>query len=410
MCASWNNEYRHDLLASAFEKIKLHDKTTGRVSMRGFESQEYFSVLCSMVKLSEDITEIERHGIITNGVFKAAKKGIITSKSLLNEISALERSYLQKIESPFVLATTVSILNNAKVPTFKIGPATITFSRQLPPRFTKAREKAESGATHQYIKANPSNFLTVRVHVKSRTAHDAVNEALNEFDLLRGIWNLGLNKGGIRISYGKKMAVNKIVLGPLHTLHDPVGKLKTDIFRYEPQFDELFTPYDWAKTNNEMNNFVKKVRRKLKRCQYNGVVADSIIRYVRALDYSDLNVAFLKLWGVLELLTNTLRDGYDKTIRRAAFLCSERDYHFQVLNHLRDNRNKSVHTGNESPDTETLVYQLKRYVERLIDFHLSMGQNFTTIGESTEFLDLPADKVLLGKRLALYKQAVKFIS
>lgn len=410
MCASWNDRYRPDLLASSFERIKNHDKTSGNVSFRGFEFQDYLTVLCSTVNLSNDIPEIERHGIINGAVFKAAGKGVITTKSLLKEISALEASYLGKKESPFVFATTVSIADNAKLPNAKIGSATITFSRELPRQFTSARKRIESKSARHLIKKTPARFLTVRVRVKGRTAYDAVNRALNEFDLLRGIWNLGLIMGMFRVSSGQKRSVNIIVLGQLHTLHDPTGQLSTETFWYEPEFDESFTPYDWNKTDVKMKAFVKKVRRKLKRCPYDNILADGIIRYVRALDYRDLNVAFLKLWSVLEFLTDTLKEKYDRTIKRAAFLYRQRDYHLQVLNHLRDNRNRSVHTGAESAETETLVYQLKRYVEELIVFHLDEGKNFKTFGEAAEFLDLSTDKDLLAKRLALYKQAIKFIS
>jgi hypothetical protein len=233
---------------------------------------------------------------------------------------------------------------------------------------------------------------------------------LNEFDLLRGIWNLGLIMGNFRVSSGQKRAVNQIVLGPVHTLHDPTGKLSTEIFWYEPEFDESVTSYDWDKTDAKMKAFVSKIRHKLKRCPYRGVITEGFIRYVRALDYRDFSVAFLKLWSVLEFLTDTLKDNYDKTIKRTAFLYPHHDYHHQVLTHLREHRNRSVHTGAESAATETLVYQLKQYIEAMIAFHLDEGQYFQTIKEAAEFLDLPANKKLLEKRLALYKRAVKYLS
>jgi hypothetical protein len=55
-----------------------------------------------------------------------------------------------------------------------------------------------------------------------------------------------------------------------------------------------------------------------------GLLRRFFVRYVRALDERNLSSAFLKLWSVLEDLTNTGRSRYDLTIRRATFICEDR--------------------------------------------------------------------------------------
>ena len=97
-------------------------------------------------------------------------------------------------------------------------------------------------------------------------------------------------------------------------------------------------------------------RRRLRKHKYPDIIRESIIRYTRSLDERILPTAFIKLWGVLELLTDTVGASYEATIKRTAFIFKERDYHFQVLQHLRKYRNSSVHMDSENSEVETYLY------------------------------------------------------
>jgi hypothetical protein len=110
------------------------------------------------------------------------------------------------------------------------------------------------------------------------------------------------------------------------------------------------------------------------------------------LDSFEWETSFLRLWGVLETLTGTQPyESHDLTVKRAAFLYAdpERELHMQVLNHLRHYRNRSVHRGEGSETIEAYMYQLKRYVEVLLFFHLTSDYRFESLAKAAEFLDLP---------------------
>ena len=53
----------------------------------------------------------------------------------------------------------------------------------------------------------------------------------------------------------------------------------------------------------------------------------------------------------------------------------DQDYHFQVLQQLRNHRNSSVHYDKESTDIETYLYRIKGYVESAIGFHVANKYN-----------------------------------
>ncbi len=112
-----------------------------------------------------------------------------------------------------------------------------------------------------------------------------------------------------------------------------------------------------------------------------------MVRYTRALDETNHHNSFVQLWSLLEHLTSTLHDTYDKTIKRTAFLYEDVDYHFSILDHLRRHRNQIVHTGSNNDFTEHLVCQTKFYVDELIEFHLANHYSFSSIAEAGEMLD-----------------------
>ena len=86
------------------------------------------------------------------------------------------------------------------------------------------------------------------------------------------------------------------------------------------------------------------------------------------------------------------------TIKRTAFLYAERDYQLQVLQHLREYRNSSIHFDKGNSEIETYMYQIKDYAETLIGFHLANRYGFESVEEAAAFLSLPhEDKIQIEK-------------
>lgn len=83
----------------------------------------------------------------------------------------------------------------------------------------------------------PSFYAPISVTVSARSSNEAGTKALDDLDLLRGIWNLFNNRRHtIRISSGVRSPVNAMILGPVHTLHKMNGEHATDAWWYEPTY------------------------------------------------------------------------------------------------------------------------------------------------------------------------------
>lgn len=148
---------------------------------------------------------------------------------------------------------------------------------------------------------------------------------------------------------------------------------------------------------------------RLAQVPYRSEIEGALIRYVRALDSADLNDAFLRLWSLLEYLTDSTHDPYKVATRRAAFMFADRERSQLVLAHLTNHRNRFVHVGSDTDDIESLVFQLKRYVDALLFFHIGNHFDFHSRAEAARFMDLPTDKSELDLRINRLRHAKRYI-
>lgn len=232
---------------------------------------------------------------------------------------------------------------------------------------------------------------------------------MDRIDLIRGIWNLFFNlKAKYRVSSGRAKPVNNILLGPIHTLHYPDGGAATTNYWYDVGYCGPQNLFDIRKDKKQLSKFESKIRDMLKKHYYKKTISELVIRYCRALDDPNLSSCFLGLWSVLEGLTASGNDRYDVTIRRAAFIWEDPNYHKQILQNLRMYRNIHVHLGSHSDRVESYVFQLKNYVEQLLLFHIGNKLGFRDLKETSQFLDLPFDSSDVKNKRKMLDKAWKF--
>lgn len=414
MSIKWKNEDKGIVksITSELEKIKKINGVTGEVSLHNpFRLDDWLTVLINTTPMSKEIPGLEKKRIIYKAIFEAGRKGKITIDSLSQEISALQSNYLKTVPLPYVLVTSLS-LESFQVPPKKtrFEGSTVTFSHDLPRSFQKDRISQEEQWKSSLFKEVPKDYIYVRVRVSARSENEAVDTALDCLELLRGIWNFYFNwkHSGERSIPWRPKPLNKITLGPLHTLHRTSGKLATENVWYDPSYKYPLKTI--LLKDRSLFDFEKNVRKCLAASYYGEILKDAVRRYGRALDYHDWNVAFMKLWNVLEFLTKTKNADYKITIRRAAFILKDKHFHTHILNHLRNYRNNLMHADVDNSEIETYVYQLKRYVEALLKFHLWYKPRFKSIQEAATFLDQATDINVLNSKIDMLKSAKKFLT
>jgi hypothetical protein len=157
-----------------------------------------------------------------------------------------------------------------------------------------------------------------------------------------------------------------------------------------------------------MQKMLRSVQQRIPRIQYREELERAFVHYGRALDATDMESAFLKLWSILEFISGAGGERYDTMLGRAAFLFQPDKVTSYVLEHLRYQRNEIAHLGTPQQELRSLVFQLKLFVEQMLAFHLSMGRHFESLDEAGRFMDLHQAAGALRRRVELIEKALKF--
>ena len=196
----------------------------------------------------------------------------------------------------------------------------------------------------------------------------------------------------------------------MHTLHLPSGRMATELFWYESEFSGPERSHNLSSEWFNIVSFEKFHRRLIKQSNFKEKLTLAFQKYSRALDEVNFDNAFIKLWNVLELLLNAKVNSlsYSSIIKRVSFLYFKDKYHQQILTHLKDIRNKYVHTSTGSNQNEYYLHQVRRYVEMVLYYHLRNVYNFETFEESCSFLDNSNDVKEINNRIKILRKASKF--
>lgn len=369
---------------------------------------EATSLLVTLFPFSAGMHEADKVAAVGKGIGRALDGGVVTARTLKNALRLEERAVQSRPQKNFTLASDLSFSLPMPVkPPTRYLPGDTRIVGPLPRRYALARR---ADAMIARLDDRPSNYTTVLTRVRARSVGEALDVAVSQLDLLRGMWNYALVSRTIWSSGSDPTTpIARIRPGRVHTLHERGGPLASHLFLLNSDVRHTETTRlsraEWA----DMQRHIRWAQRGLRRVSYRADIERAFIHYARALDPTEMQVAFLKLWGVLEVLTANGGERYDRLVARAGFLFNDdeplKDY---VLEHLRYQRNEIAHLGNPPSEMRLLVFQLKRFVEQMLAFHIAMGREFASLEEAGAFLDLGEDPVQLRRQLALIRRAIRF--
>lgn len=395
-------------LAARAERAKASGDPEGFLT-DGFFTTDFSIILGGCVEFHSDLPEFECKKIIGRVSHDSAIVRPISADSLLKHCSKLEQEYLALPKRPFRLLTEISIYWTIDVPRATIGQTVITFNPKTVQGYAERSRLFSESRTAVGFEL-PERYQRLSALVSARTAYEAAEKALNDIDLVRASWNLSLNRGKAwRHSSGRPSPINDIRLAPFHTVHEPTGALATETYWYDPGYAKPAGLYSDKSRFMGLQEFAKNLRERLVQLPYRQEIETALVKYVRALDSADLNDAFLRLWSLLEYLTDSGHDPYKVAIRRSSFMFQDRERAQLVLTHLAQHRNRFVHAGSDSNEIESLVFLLKRHVDSLLLFHLGNSIGFSTRADAAKFMDIPANRHDIDHRIKLLRAARKFV-
>ena len=406
MCAKWSKGGPPDSLIRLIEAARA----TGRLNLFNPLSLEAEPSLISFVEFRDDLPECERTLVVRKALASVGESGEITARCLMAQIQKNENLYMEREEDSYVLVTNLSVKYTDRLSPRKLPDVTLTFAPSLPANFD--REQQAKSLSENFGITAPASYTWVMVAVCGRSIGDAQSRGMEAIELLRGIWNLHFNRQtrSHLTCMGRTRRANAIFLGPLHTVHKPDGGIADpNAYSYQPEYlaSEKLVDVEESWENFEKNETFMLA--KVLSSPLRPLLGEAIRRYSEALDERNPQNAFLQLWGALELLTGTERARYEDTVKRAAFLWDDCSQHRQVLEHLRQRRNLAVHGGESHADAETILYQLKRYCEKLIFFLLVRSEEFGSLSAFCEFLDTPTERGEIENRLTTLSRSAELL-
>lgn len=306
MCASWNDKHDVGLLVRQLEATKK--SSPGVATFVGVDFDDAIAVLRSSLNFAKGVSELEQTRILNHATLTVGAKSQITQAKLLEEIKRHETRYLKSPYRNFTLASSLSIRHFNDLRNSQIQGCRITFGRQLPKPFRGEHKQAIRRQFHllanEIVQTNSglNAHTSVRVAAKSKTDHEAALAAIDALNFLRGIWNFYLNirQGPTFPPSIPRKPINRILIGPAHTVHKPSGLLSSDPVWFETSFQKSIKPYQMQKHWPDIKEFELHTRAKIKKTRYREDLENAFRRYNAALDLTDWNATFIQLWSLLE--------------------------------------------------------------------------------------------------------------
>jgi hypothetical protein len=376
----------------------------GKVSFTGFELDYCLPALHSMLDFpTAAAAEADISTLVWSALAKIKKE--LTPETFLKSINDELTSRLATREQNYYLLTSIS-LDSCDLPKeLEINGTEIKFLQgDYPAEFSSRNELIRKHRVP--VPTSPISYCYVLIKAKAKSHTSAVNKSLRDLDLIRAIW-CSMGNPRLQLAFGNSTTspINVIRLGGTHTLHHADGTPAIDAVWFEPNFKEASI---FRMGDSEIVKYSLKALSKLATSAYKEKLISSLIRYVRALDESDPNTAFVRLWGALEMLVVPAQADYAKLVQRCAFLFNDTEFHRQLLEHLREYRNTNVHAGEESEKARTHCYQLQLYFVALLRFHLGNAKFFQSLDEANSFLEFPPDEKELKRHSQLINKAIRY--
>ena len=385
----------------------------GKVSFNGFEIHELDSVLFTMIDFHKTFSYHTAKRFYNRALNSWVKSGSKLADDFLKALKIEVLSYNKQVPKEYVLVTSISIATGFPLRRIVLGDTTLEcYPGGLPKKY-KNRE-AYNARWNFESPSLPDSYCPVVVRFKSKNPMDGVEHALHELDFIRGVFCLDINPAfeiAISMRAIRRAPINKLTLGGMHTLHNKDGSLSdSNIFWYDSNYTERRSLNLTAGKKTQSINFFRFVTDKLKHHKDAHIIKDAIVRFVRAFDETDKNSSVQRGWAALESVMAPGENNTDLVVARCSYLYGEREYHRQILEHVKDYRNRNVHMGQSIDDPSPHCFQIQKFFRQAVIFHLAEVGNFSGLQDANKFLDSSASIEELIRQRDLIDKAILFIS
>ena len=404
MKAKWkeNKNLKHVVIINKINEIKKI--IDGKPIFSGGDLYDAKIILENMISFPSAANDLDKYKLVNDALWEVFKT-TGTAETFIKQVNTNIKIALAKRENKYHLLTSISIVIPI-VRSLVLNECKIKFYKSNFPRNFKGRAKlinSESGKSE----TESLGYTKLVIEITAKSESIAIKKGMRILDLMRSFFCLFTN------SYDEYIGdqwepINKVRLGEFHTIHNNNGEIYSEIFWYDPSYS-YSKPYyslDIAIILKNVKNMICKLN-KLD-IKYNLIITEGLLRYVRAFDEKNQNTAVMRAWGALESIAAPNESNCDSVTKRCSFLLDDPLYHKQILEHLREYRNRNVHAGEEREKAKNIGFQIQRYFKKLVLFHVQNLGRFNSIKEANDFLDMPTNQESLLRSKKIIERALIF--
>lgn len=417
MPLKWKNPEKVSSILILVKELIIRDGD--RISFNSHGQNYDFDTLCELLHFqiaNQSIaTNAKRSFSMIHALTKCIEKNELTHERLLCEIKLITRLKHSEPNKKFRYFTTIHLHELLVPENIYFRNNKITFYTKRPSKYKLTDDQSSFSKRYYLSRGKPQNYFTCGLSVEAKNPHSAGLKADGIIDELRAYWNYAYNsKTYSQRSSGHVVlpTINKFVRGPFHYIFPLSGGTAESCYWWDPEYitsaakSLSITMEDWK----NIEQYRKRLVPRINSVPSSQKLIDCFTKYCLVLDKTNHDNILAGLWSVLEKLTQTQFDRYDTTIRRAAAIFENYRYHEDVLNVIRNERNKIVHSLTSSADQEWVTFRVKYYVETLLHFYVRMGPRLSTWEQICQLLDYPKDIDAINSRITVGKIAKRFRS
>jgi hypothetical protein len=381
----------YEIKKNCEEKFQKYFQEANELREKGLENERIFRFRTICYVLTDMLKEGIHHSMVLPNLIKSvlmsAKPDSVAS--FLEKLNERAKGEEQNGTFYFVASSNLN-LETLGEKAFEINKTKVRFSS-----FAEAEEEFRISGRFKEWGVFPStkkqrdfmdySYFIAEIHAKN--PEDAMEKALSEFELFRGLLNFAHHFGILHYSYYGGIPEPKVL-----SVFEPARVLILFNGKKEHLFDRFsigFFDYSIKRFNIKRTKFLVHLIEEvnlLQECPLRERCLSAFRKYNNGLDGNVAGTAFLEFWKILELvaLSDTEERGMAeaKVASRVASVY-QTDFPRDVLNALCNKRNFIAHIGSLQEFSQDEINLIKQYCEGAMLFLLEHANDFkddTTLG------------------------------
>lgn len=387
-------------------KIRKID-SSGKVTFSGDNFDLWRSVLIANIDPDGNTPlRIIENGL-TKVLFDKSKKSL-DQKSIKGGLAKVKNAFKSRKEERYTILSDIQLSPEFRFKRLKIIGNTIYFG--ISSENNDYRKVGDLSGLEKIPKPN-SNFRSVRVKVFAKSEEHAFEIGIKTINVFRALYNLliAYHRVTIHESVPELKPNCCIANGPFLFLKYKTGKI-SDTVHFYPDFRNDVQHVEITRKLERVERLPVFAKKALQTSKFSEVLPDILDRYITALDRRTYEDSYLRLWSLLEFITDTSSPGsnHETTVKRASGIYKDKERTQYLINSLREIRNGLVHESTSDKISSVITGHLKNIVEDHIIRLIHNPFNVSNRQEYGEVLQLASTGGDLRKKVRLIRSVLKF--